>query len=45
MTLFADDANLSVQSTGQTIVFYVDGEPYLVVDTTSVDLITMIREA
>jgi len=42
--LFADDANFSVQNTGQGITFYVDGEPILAVDVTSVDLITMIRE-
>lgn len=45
MAIFADDANLSIQNTGQGLTFYVDGEPILTIDMTSVDLITMIREA
>ena len=45
MHLYADSGNLSIHNTGQELTFYVDGEPTLTVDLTSVDLITMIREA
>lgn len=43
--IYADSGNLTIRSTGQSVIFTVDGTDVLAVDATSIDLITQIRES